>query len=172
MRTSTFVLCLAAFFLLCLSGCGTRTDTTADKQTGTKSQARTVTKEVIRETPLANGGKVIERTLTTDVVSDENSTQTSRERMDTGLDAGTTGMVNALGQVAGAVIGAPVSAATGGLFDGNGIATAITALVGAGVTAYGASKAAESKQLRQERDFHKDDADKAYRQLETKSVAG
>lgn len=144
-------LLVAAVALLAglLIGCGTQTDV----RIGTKSQAKTVTKEFIRETPLANGGKVIERTLTTDVVSDENTS----ERTTTGLDPSTAGLVSTFGQVAGAA----VSSATGGL-GGGMVELGITAAVTALLSGYGAMKHGQAKQLREERDFHKADAEEGW----------
>lgn len=145
---------LGRWFLFVLAillpcGCGTQTDVRA----GTKSLAKTVTKEIIRETPLANGGKVTERTLTTDVVSDENTT----ERTTTGLDQSTAGLVGTFGQVAGAAVSVATGGAGGGLVE-----LGITAAITAALTGYGALKAGQNKQLREERDFHKADSEKGW----------
>lgn len=146
-----------AIALVLLCSCGTRSDTEADKKTDTQAKERTVTKEVIRETPLENGGKVIERTLVTDVVSDESSKSASRERTDTGLDAETTGMANALGRVAGAAVGA----ATG--TPGLPWAEGITALASAAALGWGALKSGQNGGLKQQVEFHKSDAEEGWR---------
>lgn len=137
----------AALFLvaLMLTGCGSQTDV----RTGTKAQARTVTKEVIRKTPLEGGGEVIERTL----ISDVESVEDTAERSVTGASADTSALANGLGKIAGAA----VNAATGG--TGGGL---VETLVVAGVTllmgTIGGAKHAQAKQLREERDTHKADA--------------
>jgi hypothetical protein len=158
-RRALLIVALALFVLFMLTGCGTQTDV----RIGTKSQAKTVTKEVIRETPLANGGKLVERTLTTDQVSDENTT----EKTTTGLDASTNALAGTLGQV----VGAAVAPATGGL-GGGLVELGVTAAVTALLSGYGAAKHAQARQLREERDFHKDDAEKGWQRALAGSPAG
>ncbi len=168
------VLVLAILFALLFvcSGCGTRTDNDDQRRSSTASKQQTVTKEVIRETPLANGGKVIERTLTTSVVSDERTDERTTGTMSTGLDADTSAMASTMGRIAGAVVGPAVSQATGGILSGGEIAAALSAITGAGIAAWGAKRAGEARQLREERDFHKDDAEKGWKAaLEPKAQA-
>ncbi len=148
-RRALLIVALVLFGLFMLTGCGTQTDV----RIGTTAKAKTVTKEVIRETPLANGGKLVERTLTTDQVSDENTT----EKTVTGLDRATNNLVSTLGQVAGAAV-APATGGMGGGLVELGVTAAVTALL----TGYGAAQQAKAKQLREERDFHKDDAEKGW----------
>lgn len=144
---------LLIFIFLNLVGCGAETRTDSDSKREMVHESHTTTKTVTRETPLENGGRVVETITTTDVTGGERSTTASQERSHTGADAGTASLINGFGTIAGAA----VSAATGNP-SGTLIGTGIAGLLTAAVSAWGAAKSAESKQLRQERDWHKEDA--------------
>ena len=95
-RTSTghWLLALCALLaVLLLAGCTeTRTDSTTDRQAKevTKKVGKIVTKEIVVQTPLENGGLHVERMLVTDEVEDTGTDITSKsgsqELMRSGLD--------------------------------------------------------------------------------------
>lgn len=151
-RSLLFACCLL------LAGCGaeTRTDTATKREV--VNQSRTVTKEVTVHTPTADGGFIIEKTTTTETVGGEQVTSSAQESTRTAPDAATRALIATGARVAGQA----VSVATGGAVGGDWVATGITGLVTAALTAYGAAQHANAKRLREERDFHKDDAEKGW----------
>lgn len=145
-------------------GCGAETRTEADSKREMVSESQTITKEVTVHTPTANGGFITEKTITADTTAGERSTTASKELTRTAPDAATSALIGSGARIAGAAM----NAATGGIGLGEGLGVGLAALLTASVTAWGASKSAESKQLRQERDFHKGDADEAYKKLDAR----
>lgn len=164
MRYVLFALCLL------LVGCGARTETEGDSLREQVSESHTTTKEVTVHTPTANGGYIIEKTTTTDATAGERSKTASKESTHTAPDAATNALIAGGARLAGAVIGPAVSSATGGLLGGDNITEMLKLLIAGGVAAYGGAKASQAKQLREERDFHKGDADHAYKRLEERGA--
>jgi hypothetical protein len=145
--------------VLILVGCGAETRTESENKREMVSESRTVTKEVTVHTPTAEGGFIVEKTITTETTGGERTTSAAQENTRTAPDAATRGLIATGARIAGHA----VSAASGGGIGGEGVATLITALITAGVSAYGAAKHTQAKQLREERDFHKDDAEKGWK---------
>lgn len=155
-----------ALATLLLSGCGSETRTDGQGTREQVSESHTTTKEVTVHTPTADGGFIVEKTTTSDTTAGERSTTASRESIRTAPDAATNALIGSGARIAGAVM----NKATGGLLPG-GTGTAISALITAAITAWGARRAGEARQLREERDFHKDDAEKGWSKFEAAQEA-
>lgn len=166
-RRALLIVALVLFALLMLVGCGSETRVEADSKREVVSESHATTKEVTRHTPLENGGFVVEKVITTDTTGGERSATTSRESTKTAPDVSTTALANGLGNIAGAVM----NKASGGMVP-EGTGTLISALIAAAVTAYGGMKHGQAKQLREERDFHKADADEGWHRAPAPSPAG
>lgn len=160
-------LLLTGLIALALSGCGTETRTDSEAKREKTSESRSVTKEVTVHTPTADGGFIVEKTTTTDTTAGERVTSTSAETARTAPDAATRTLIASGGKIAGAV----VNAATGGGLTGAGglVEIGVTSAITAILAGYGAAKNAQAKQLREERDFHKDDAEKGWSKFERAS---
>lgn len=133
-------------FLLVLAGCG-------ETKTQSKTVDHSVTKTETVHKPTADGGWV-ERTVTTrDGTSDADSVTRTE------ADASAKAFIGAVAPV----VGTAISAATGtpGLPWGEILSGAAVAAA----TGWAALKHGQAGQLRQERDFHKTDADTAYKKL-------
>jgi hypothetical protein len=145
----------AALFLvlLCFTGCGSETRTDADTKREMVSESHTTTKEVTVHTPTADGGFIVEKTTTTDTTAGERSTIASREVARTAPDAATNTLIASGAKVAGAAVNAATGGAGGGLVE-TLIVAGVTLLMGT----IGGAKHAQAKQLREERDTHKEDA--------------
>jgi hypothetical protein len=155
MRFALFVICLL------MVGCGAETRTEGKSQRDTSGTGRLVTKEVITTVPLENGGTRTERILETITTNQETETASDQAITRTGPDDRTQGLISGIGSLAGQAF----SVATGNP-SGTLIGTGIAGLLTAAVTAWGASRNAQAKQLREERDFHKDDAEKGWSKFE------
>lgn len=134
---------LILIIIVIMTSCSERTTSSTDGHQ---------VKEVTKHTPTQDGGFVEERTLThqgqaTEVVKDT-------------VDASTQGFIASVAPVAGSLI----SAATG--TTGIPWAGVLETLAGAAITGYGALKAGQNTQLKQQVDFHKADADQAYGKLD------
>ena len=130
-------------FLACiLCGCGTTKTATTD---GYRVH------EVTKETPTTDGGRLIEKTVTHDGQATTIETTTP--------DAATAGIIGSLSPIVGSVIGAATG--TTGFPWGEivGGAAAIAA------TGWAALKQGQSGELKKQVDFHKTDADEAYKKL-------
>lgn len=137
---SRFMVLLICLFLL--DGCG------VTRKNGTDGHQ---VKEVTKETPTADGGKVIEKTVT------YNSQQEEVERSE--ADPTFTNVVGTMAPFAGSVIG--MATGTPGLPWGEilgGLATSVA-------VGWGALKHGQGNGLRDQVEFHKNDADEAYKKL-------
>lgn len=129
-----------------LAGCG-------ETQTRTKVETHNVTKTTKTHTPTANGGWV-EKTVVV-----QHGTEDSDSLTKTKLDAEAEAFIGPIAATAGATIGAGTG--TPEVPWGQIISMLVT---NAGV-GWAALKHGQARQLEQERDFHKTDADQAYKKL-------
>ena len=136
-RYSLIFLC----FILC--GCG---------NSRTTSQDGYQVKEVTKETPTQDGGRIIEKTITHQGQSDSTTKTTA--------DDATNALIGSVAPILGSAFG--VATGTPGLPWGELLGGAATLAA----TGWAALKHGQAGQLKQERDFHKDDADQAYKKLE------
>jgi predicted phage tail protein len=138
-------LAVALALLMLFCGCG---------QTSTDRSGHKTTKRVVRETPLANGGKLTEESIVTDDASSELVTSKA--------DDSTQALINGLSPIAGAAIGAATG--TTGFPWAEVISIGATAAAG-GVAAmkHGQAKAAQARA-----DIHKEDSDEAWAKLEAR----
>lgn len=131
----------AIFICLLFSGCGTtKTSTTDDYRVH----------EITKETPTADGGRIIEKTVTHD---GQATTETTMP------DSATAGFIGSVAPFLGGAIG--VATGTTGLPWGELLGGAATLAV----TGFAALKQGQSAELKKQVDFHKNDADEAYKKL-------
>jgi len=137
-----FVILALLLLLIIFSGCG------VTRKNGSDGHQ---IKEVTKETPTADGGKVIEKTVT------YQGQQEEIER--TEADPAFAGVVNSIAPFAGAAI----SAATG--TPGLPWAELISGVATTAALGWGALKHGQNGGLKEQVEFHKADAADAYRQL-------
>lgn len=128
---------------LVMAGCGSTTVRTNDLHQ---------VKEVTKETPTADGGRLIEKTVTY---------QAQGQSVETTAPDPTA--ANFVGAVAPA-LGSAIGAATG--TPGFPWAGTIEALGGAALTGWAAMKHAQANSLKDQVEFHKNDADEAKQKLD------
>lgn len=136
-RYSTILL----VFVLC--GCG---------NTRTTSSDGFQVKEVTKETPTQDGGRVIEKTITHQGQSDSLTKVTA--------DDATNALIGSVAPLIGGVVGAVTG--TPGLPWGELLGGAAT-IAAAG---WAALKHGQSNELKRQVEFHKNDADDAYKKLD------
>jgi hypothetical protein len=161
-----FLLLALSLLIAVLSGCGAETRTDRESQREQVSESHTVTKEVTVHTPTADGGFIVEKTTTTDTTAGERSKTVGQESQRTAPDAATRALIATGGRLAGQVVNAATGGTGGGLVE-LGVTAAISALL----SAYGGAKHAQARQLREERDFHKDDAEKGWQRAMARTDA-
>ena len=138
-----YAITIAILFVCLACGCGnTRT-------TGNDGHS---IKEVTKETPTQDGGRLIEKTVTYQGQSDQTTKTTA--------DDATNAIIGSVAPILGSAFG--IATGTPGLPWGELLGGAATLAA----TGWAALKHGQAGQLKQERDFHKDDADQAYKKLE------
>lgn len=157
MRYVTFFLLISIFLSGCTESRATSESQNQSKET-TKKVGKLVTKEVVVQTPLENGGLHIERTLVTDEVEDTGTDKTIKsggiEVVRSGLDDSGKSVMNVVGAV---------SKAGTGIVGGNGLVEGGLALAITLAASWAANRHAAARQLKEERDFHKADADEGWK---------
>jgi hypothetical protein len=135
------------FILLCILVCGCG-------NTRTTSQDGYQVKEVTKETPTQDGGRIIEKTITHQGQSDSTTKTTP--------DDATNALIGSVAPILGSAFGAATG--TAGLPWGEILGGAATLAV----TGWAALKHGQTGELKRQVDFHKADADDAYAKLNSK----
>lgn len=171
MRRATDIalwLLAALLAVLVLGGCGSKrteqsTAATQEKTQETTAEVVKTTKSVLTVDPTTGNLALASREITTveRSVQVDGGRQTDTTRQ---LEATTQTETHPLLKTAAATAGAVVAGPVGGLFGG-GVGGAIQDAITLALAAWAAHKTAQSRERGEQADFHKKDADEAYRRL-------